>query len=95
MSAPDRERNSNPPHAESQVGFANCCPGLTEFEARQMIQKALGRLPEFTIKQILKQTGISVRRLAKLQERLKELRALNEGRELGELVEVAAGQLIA
>lgn len=60
-----------------------------------MIQKALGRLPEFTIKQILKQTGISVRRLAKLQERLKELRALNEGRELGELVEVAAGQLIA
>ncbi len=54
-----------------------------------MIQKVLGRLPELTIKQILKQTRNSIRRLTKLLAQLKELQELNEGREIGELLTAA------
>jgi DNA transposition AAA+ family ATPase len=79
----------------SRVGICELLPGLTEYEARQIIQQALGRIPETTTKQILRKTGNSIRRLTKFLEHLKELRGLNGGRELGELVEVAAGQLIA
>jgi hypothetical protein len=55
-----------------------------------MIQKALGRVPENSTKQILRQTGNSTRRLTKLLERLKELTEINEDRDLTELVSVAS-----
>lgn len=70
----------------SRVGICELLPGLMEWEARQMIQKALGPLPELTIKQILKETGNSARRLTKLLEQLKELQELNEGRGVEELI---------
>jgi len=63
----------------SRVGICELLPGLMEHEARQMIMKALGRIPEITTKQILRETGHSIRRLAKLVERLKELSEINEG----------------
>ena len=47
----------------SRVGICELLPGLMEYEARQMIQKTLGRIPETATKQILKQTGNSMRRL--------------------------------
>ncbi len=49
------------------MGICELLPGLTEYEARQMIQKVLGRIPEATIKQILRQTGNSIRRLCRKQ----------------------------
>ena len=64
-------------------------PGLMEHEARQMIQKALGRIPENSTKQILRQTGNSMRRLTKLLERLKELIEINEDRALTDLISAA------
>ena len=72
----------------SRVGICELLPGLIESEARQMIQKALGRLPELTVKQILKQTGNSVRRLAKLLDQLRELKRINVDREVEELISV-------
>ncbi len=42
-----------------------------------MIQKGLGRLPDVTKKQILRQTGNSARRLVGLVERLRELKEAN------------------
>lgn len=75
----------------SRVGICELLPGLTGYEGRQMIQKALGRLPEITIKQILKQTGNSIRRLRNLLERLKELTEINEGRGVAELLACASG----
>jgi len=73
----------------SRVGISEMLPGLTEYEGRQVIQRALGRIPEVSIKQIIRQTGNSIRRLTKLLERLKKLMEINEGRELERLVAVA------
>jgi DNA transposition AAA+ family ATPase len=73
----------------SRVGICELLPGMTEYEARQMIQKVLGRLPELTLKQILHQTGNSIRRLTKLLAQLKDLQELNERREIGELITAA------
>jgi DNA transposition AAA+ family ATPase len=73
----------------SRVGICELLPGLTEYEARQMIQRTLGRVPEATTKQILRQTGNSIRRLTKMLERLKELTEINENREIGDLILVA------
>jgi DNA transposition AAA+ family ATPase len=79
----------------SRVGICELLPGLTEYEARQMIQNALGRIPETTTKQILRQTGNSIRRLTKLLERLKELRELNGDRDVEDLIPAAANGLVA
>ena len=74
--------------AEASLGRL---PGLTEHEARQIIQKVLGRIPELTIKQILRQTGNSIRRLTELLERLKELQEINGDRGFEELIPAATG----
>jgi DNA transposition AAA+ family ATPase len=73
----------------SRVGICELLPGLTEYEARQMIQKTLGRLPELTIKQILNQAGNSIRRLTKLFDHLKGLQELNRDHGIEELMAVA------
>jgi DNA transposition AAA+ family ATPase len=70
----------------SRVGICELLPGLTEYEARQIIQQALGRIPETNTKQILRQTGHSIRRLTKLLEDLKELKEINADRELDDLL---------
>ena len=70
-------------------------PGLMDHEARQTIQKALGRIPEVTAKQILRQTGNSIRRLANLLEHLGELKELNADRDLADLIPVAAESFVA
>jgi GTP1/Obg family GTP-binding protein len=75
------------------VGICELLPGLTEYEARQMIQKTLGRIPETTTRQILKQTGNSIRRLTKLLERLKELTEINDDRDVEDLIVVAGNDL--
>ena len=67
----------------------------TDTEAREIVQKSLGRIPEITSKQILKQTGNSMRRLTKMLARLNELKAINSDRGVEELVQVAAGDLLA
>ncbi len=90
----DLRRNLNPPQAQSRVGICEPLPGLTEFEALQMIQKALGRLPEVTIKQILNQAGNSIRRLTKLFDPLKGLQELNRDRGIEELMAVARDTLL-
>jgi hypothetical protein len=64
-----------------------------EYEARQMIQKSLGRIPEIAAKQILRQTGNSIRRLTKMLDRLKELRQINDDRDVGDLLVVAGNGL--
>ncbi len=79
----------------SRVGICEFSPGLTEYEARQMIQEALGRIPELTAKQILKQTGNSIRRLTKLLERLRELKEINADREVEDLLPVAGESALA
>jgi len=79
----------------SRVGICELLPGLTEYEARQIIQQALGRIPEITTKQILRQTGDSIRRLTKLLERLKELQEINGDKNLVELLPVAGESLLA
>ena len=61
-------------------------PGLMEWEARQMIQKTLGRISETATKQILRLTGNSVRRLTKLLERLRELKEINGDHDLADLI---------
>jgi len=73
----------------SRVGICELLPGLTEYEARQIIQQALGRIPETTTKQILRQTGHSIRRLANLLEHLGELKELNGDRDIADLIPVA------
>ncbi len=78
----------------SRVGICELLPGLPEHEARQMIQKALGCTPETTTKQILRKSGISIRRLTKLLGRLKELQELNGDREIDDLLPVAANGLL-
>jgi hypothetical protein len=70
-------------------------PGLTEYEARQIIQQALGRIPETTTKQILRQTGNSIRRLARLLEHLAELKELNGDRDIADLIPVAGERFLA
>jgi hypothetical protein len=75
------------------VGICELLPGLTEYEARQVIQKTLGRIPEITTKQILRQTGNSIRRLARLLEHLVELKQLNGDREIEELIASAGSSL--
>jgi DNA transposition AAA+ family ATPase len=75
----------------SRVGICELLPGLMEHEARQMIQKTLGRISEIATKQILRQTGNSMRRLAKLLDQLKELQQLNGDRGFEELIPAAAG----
>lgn len=79
----------------SRVGICELLPGLTEYEARQLIQQALGPVPEITTKQILKQTGNSVRRLTKLLGRLKELQEINSDRNLADLIPVAGDTLLS
>jgi len=79
----------------SRVGICELLPGLTEYEARQIIQQALGRIPETTTKQILRQTGNSIRRLARLLEHLAELKELNGDRQIQELVAVAGSDFVA
>jgi len=79
----------------SRVGICELLPGLTEYEARQIIQQALGRIPEITTKQILRQTGNSIRRLAKLLEHLAELKELNGDRDLADLIPVAGESFLA
>jgi DNA transposition AAA+ family ATPase len=79
----------------SRVGICELLPGLMEHEARQMIMKALGRIPEITAKQILQQVGNSIRGLAKLLEQLKELKEINEGLGYEELIPVVANGLVA
>ena len=73
------------------MGICELLPGLNEYEARQMIQNALGRIPDITTKQILRQTGHSIRRLANLLEHLGELKELNGDRSYDELLGVAVG----
>ena len=73
----------------SRVGICELLPGLMEHEARQMIQKALGRIPESTTKQILRKTGNSIRRITNLLERLQELTKISEDRDVTDLVPVA------
>jgi DNA transposition AAA+ family ATPase len=73
----------------SRVGICELLLGLTEYEAGQMIQRTLGRIPEATAKQILRQTGNSIRRLTKMLERLKELTEINEDQELNDLMSLA------
>lgn len=65
-----------------------------EWEARQIIQKVPGRIPEASGKQIMRQTGNSVRRLTKLLERLADLREINSDRDVEELVVVAGNGLV-
>lgn len=77
----------------SRVSICEMLPGLAEYEARQIIQQALGRIPETTTKQILRQTGHSIRRLTKLLERLKELTEINEDRDVEDLIVVAGNDL--
>jgi len=79
----------------SRVGICELLPGLTEYEARQIIQQALGRIPETTTKQILRQTGHSIRRLANLLEHLGELKELNGDRDLADLIPVAGESFLA
>ena len=55
-----------------------------------MIQKTLGRIPEGTTKQILKQTGNPIRRLTKMLERLKELMEINDDQDVTDLISVAS-----
>lgn len=62
---------------------------LTEYEARQIIQKSLGRTPETTTKQIRKQTTNSTCSLTKLLEHLNELKEINGDREMEESIPVA------
>jgi hypothetical protein len=78
----------------SRVGICELLPGLTEYEARQMIQNALGRIAEATTKQILRQTGNSIRRLTKLLERLRELEDINGDRDLADLLPVAGESFV-
>jgi DNA transposition AAA+ family ATPase len=78
----------------SRVGICELLPGLTEYEARQMIQNALGRIPETTTKQILRQTGNSIRWLTKLLGHLKDLQEINRDRQLEDLLPVAASALL-
>jgi hypothetical protein len=77
------------------VGICELLPGLTEYEARQIIQQALGRIPEITTKQILRQTGNSIRRLARLLEHLAELKELNGDRDIADLIPVAGERFLA
>jgi len=70
-------------------------PGLMEWEARQVIQKSLGRIPESTIKQILKEKGSSMRRLTHLLDRLKELKEINRDRDLNNLLPVVGQGFLA
>lgn len=77
------------------MGICELLPGLMEHEARQMIMKALGRIPEVTTKQILRQTGNSIRLLTQLLERLKELRAINGDCGLEDLIPVAGESFVA
>ena len=79
----------------SRVGICELLPGLTEYEARQVIQKTLGRIPEITTKEILRQTGHSIRRLANLLEHLGELKELNGDRDLADLIPVAGESFLA
>jgi DNA transposition AAA+ family ATPase len=79
----------------SRVGICQLLPGLTEYEARQTIQKTLGRIPETTARQILKQTGNSIRRLTELLERLKELQEINGDRDIADLIPVAGESFLA
>ena len=79
----------------SRVGICELLPGLTEYEARQVIQKTLGRIPEITTKQILRKTGNSIRRLARLLEHLAELKELNGDRDLADLIPVAGESFLA
>jgi DNA transposition AAA+ family ATPase len=79
----------------SRVGICELLPGLMEHEARQMVQEALARIPEITIRQILKQTGNSIRRLTKLLERLRELREINSDYGLEDLIPVAGESFLA
>jgi DNA transposition AAA+ family ATPase len=78
----------------SRVRICELLPGLMEQEARQIIQQALGRIPETTTKQILRQTGNSIRRLTQLLERLKELRAINGDCGLEDLIPVAGESFV-
>jgi DNA transposition AAA+ family ATPase len=78
----------------SRVGICELLPGLTEYEARQMIQKALGRIPEMTTRQILRQTGNSIRRLARLAERLRKLQEINSDHRVDDLIAVAGNCLL-
>ena len=78
----------------SRVGICELLPGLTEYQAREMIQKGLGRLAEPTIKQILKGTGNSMRRLTQMIEHLRELREINTAHALEDLVAVAGNCLL-
>ncbi len=70
-------------------------PGITEWKAIQVIQKSLGRISENTTKQILRQTGTSMRRLAHLLERLQELQEINRDCNLDDLVPMAGQSLLA
>ncbi len=79
----------------SRVGICELLPGLSDHEARQMIQNVLGRLSDPTIRNILGQTGNSIRRLATLVERLADLKELNGNRRIEELLPVAASGLLA
>ncbi len=79
----------------SRVGICELLPGLTEYEARRIIQKLLGPVPEITAKQILRQAGNSIRRLTKLVADMKELHEINPDRELADLLTVARSQLQA
>ena len=78
----------------SRVSICEMLPGLAEYEARQIIQNALGRIPETTTKQILRQTGNSIRRLTKLLERLRELKDINGDRDLADLLPVAGESFV-
>jgi len=74
----------------SRAGICELLPGLTEYEARQIIQKALGRIPETTTRQIPKQTGNSIRRLTKLLERVRDPKEINGDRGLEDLILITA-----
>jgi len=68
---------------------------LDVVEARHTTQSRLGRIAESATKQILRETGNSMRRLVHPVDRLRELKELNGDSELDDLIMVAANSLHA
>jgi DNA transposition AAA+ family ATPase len=78
----------------SRVGICELLPGLSEYEARNIIHKFVGIIPDAATRQISRQSGNSMRRLTKLLEQLKELQEINRDRQLEDLLPVAASALL-
>ena len=94
-SGPQRGKRRTPSPARAHDRPRAALLGLNEYEARQIVQESLGRIPEVTSKQILKHSADSMRRLAHLLERLRELHEINGDCELDDLVPLAGQSLLA